>query len=131
MQQEEGPAERQIRKLTCEFLQSVEKVVEEAGHTNDSANVLVSVDQLKHVIQGLKPFKYIIPRENAEMVQLESDLIAVLKRVIVYSVSRIETKPYYGHFLVMLSLIRQLMEVEHVTIKEEEDKLPELEEVKK
>jgi hypothetical protein len=129
MQQGESPQERQIRKLTCEFLQSVEKVVEEAGHTNDSANVLVSVDQLKHVIQGLKPFKYIIPRENAEMVQLESDLIAILKRVVVYSVSRIETKPYYGHFLVMLSLIRQLMEVEHVDIKE--DKIPELEEVKK
>jgi hypothetical protein len=46
MQQGESPQERQIRKLTCEFLQSVEKVVEEAGHTNDSANVLVSVDQL-------------------------------------------------------------------------------------
>lgn len=111
--------QQQVLRLTCEYLQSVERAVEAAPEKGNAIQVLQSVDQLKHIAQNLKPFSYIIPREEKELVILEQELLTILSRVVVYSVTKIETKKYAPHFTVMLSLIKELINTEHVIIVED------------
>ena len=108
-----GGGRRQfLPRLVCQYLKQVESSTV-PQNKSEAAFIIATTDQLLHLVQGLKPPMEIVPSDQYLAKDLELVLIQLLERCVAYSVTKVDLKPYYRHYLVMLSMIRSLIETEH------------------